>query len=86
VKRGDLKPDEITDKTISQHLYTKEIPDPDFMIRTSGEQRISNFLLWQLSYAEFYFSETAWPDFREKEFLDAIEIYKKRHRRFGDIK
>ncbi len=86
VKRGELKPDEITDKTISQHLYAPDIPDPDFLIRTSGEQRISNFLLWQLSYAEFYFTETFWPDFREKEFLEAIEVYKNRHRRFGDIK
>ena len=86
VKRGELKPGDITEKTISENLYTSEIPDPDFMIRTSGEQRISNCLVWQLSYAEFYFTETAWPDFREKEFLEAIEVYKSRHRRFGDIK
>lgn len=86
VKRGELKPADITEKVIAQHLYTSEIPDPDFMIRTSGEQRISNFLLWQLSYAEFYFTDVLWPDFREKEFLEAIEVYKNRHRRFGDIK
>lgn len=86
VKAGVLEPDDVSEKTIAERLYTAGIPDPDFMIRTSGEQRISNFLLWQLSYAEFYFTETLWPDFREKEFLEAIEVYKNRHRRFGDVK
>lgn len=85
VASGALRPDAITEQTVAQHLYTAEMPDPDFMIRTSGEQRISNFLLWQLSYAEFYFTPTLWPDFREPEFLAAIEAYKNRHRRFGDI-
>jgi undecaprenyl diphosphate synthase len=86
VKRGDLAPDDITEKTISQHMYLPDVPDPDYMIRTSGEMRVSNFLLWQLSYAELYITDVLWPDFREKEFELAIEEFKKRHRRFGDIK
>lgn len=86
VKRGDLLPKDITEKTISTHLYLPDVPDPDYMIRTSGEMRISNFLLWQLSYAELYITPVLWPDFREPQFLEAIEEYKKRHRRFGDIK
>lgn len=86
VKTGALKVADIDDQAISAHLYQPDIPDPDLMIRTSGEQRISNFLLWQLSYAEFYFTNVFWPDFREKEFLEAIEEYARRNRRFGDIK
>jgi undecaprenyl diphosphate synthase len=86
VKRGELSPDDVTEKTVSEHMYLPDVPDPDFMIRTSGEMRISNFLLWQLSYAELYVTDVLWPDFREKEFEHAIEEYKKRHRRFGDIK
>jgi undecaprenyl diphosphate synthase len=86
VKRGELAPKDIDEKTIAAHLYQPDIPDPDFMIRTSGEQRISNFLLWQLSYAEFYFTDVYWPDFREEEFMTALAEYARRHRRFGDIK
>ncbi len=86
VKRGDLDPKKINDKTLSKYLYAPDIPDPDVMIRTSGEMRLSNFLLWQLSYAEIYVTDTPWPDFREAEFMKAIQAYQKRHRRFGDIK
>ena len=86
VKDGELRPGSITEKTIQQHLYAPDIPDPDFMIRTSGEMRISNFLLWQLSYAELYVTPVLWPDFREPEFAEALAVYQQRHRRFGDIK
>ena len=86
VKEGALAPDDISEQTIAQHLYAPEIPDPDLMIRTSGEMRISNFLLWQLSYAEFYITDVFWPDFREDEFKQALDAYAKRHRRFGDVK
>ncbi len=86
VKAGALEPKRITEETITQHLYLPDVPDPDFMIRTSGEMRISNFLLWQLSYAELYVTPVMWPDFREPQFLEAIEAYQCRHRRFGDIK
>ena len=86
VKRGDLDPKKINDKTLSKYLYAPDVPDPDMMIRTSGEMRISNFLLWQLSYAEIYVTDVPWPDFREAEFMKAIQAYQKRHRRFGDIK
>ena len=86
VKDGELRPSSITEKTIQQHLYAPDIPDPDFMIRTSGEMRISNFLLWQLSYAELYVTPVLWPDFREPQFAEALAEYQRRHRRFGDIK
>ena len=86
VEAGDLKAANITDKTIASHLYLPDVPDPDYMIRTSGEMRISNFLLWQLSYAELYVTDIFWPDFREPQFLEAIAEYGRRHRRFGDIK
>jgi len=86
VKQGELKPEEIDEKTVAAHLYAPDLPDPDLMIRTSGEMRISNFLLWQLSYAELYVTQVLWPDFREDEFGKAIEEYARRHRRFGDIK
>ena len=86
VKKGDLAPDSIDDKTIAENLYAPDIPDPDLMIRTSGELRISNFLLWQLSYSEFYITDVLWPDFREAEFAKALEAYSQRHRRFGDVK
>lgn len=83
---GKLDPEKVDEKTVAEHLYLPDVPDPDLMIRTSGEMRISNFLLWQLSYAEFYISKKLWPEFRESEFMEAIEDYKGRHRRFGDIK
>ncbi len=84
-KSGSLEPDEITEETIAGYLYAPDIPDPDLMIRTSGEQRISNFLLWQLSYSEIYFTDVFWPDFREAHLMEALEEYARRHRRFGDI-
>ncbi len=83
---GELNPSRITEDTIAQHLYLPDVPDPDFMIRTSGEMRISNFLLWQLSYAELYVTPVLWPDFREPQFLEALAAYQARHRRFGDIR
>ncbi len=86
VKAGELNVDDIDKSTVAGNLYAPDIPDPDFLIRTSGEMRISNFLLWQLSYTEFYVTNTLWPDFREKEFFKALAVYAKRHRRFGDVK
>lgn len=83
VAAGKLKPSDITEETISSHLCTTKYPDPELMIRTSGEHRISNFLLWQLAYAEFYFTEVLWPDFRKDEFYKAILSYQNRERRFG---
>jgi undecaprenyl diphosphate synthase len=85
VRAGALDPAKIDETTIHDHLYAPDLPDPDYMIRTSGEQRLSNFLLWQLSYAEFYFTPVLWPDFRREQLLEAVEEYHKRHRRFGDI-
>src|SRR3989338_4355928 len=75
----------IDEKTVTQFLYTKDLPDPDLLIRTSGEKRISNFLLWQLSYSELYFTDKFWPDFTEEEFEKAIADYQKRERRYGDL-
>src|SRR3989338_4647499 len=83
VKNGKLKSQDIDEKIFSGRLYTAGQPDPDLLIRTSGEMRVSNFLLWQISYAEFYVTETLWPDFYENEFNKAIEEYNKRGRRFG---
>jgi undecaprenyl diphosphate synthase len=83
VKRNELLTDEITDEVIHEHLYTYDLPDVDLLIRTSGEQRISNFLLWQIAYAELYFCEVLWPDFKENHLIEAITNYQKRERRFG---
>ncbi len=83
VKNGNLAIDDITEKQIEQCLCTKHIPDPELMIRTSGEHRISNFLLWQLAYAEFYFTDKLWPDFRKDDLYEAILNYQNRERRFG---
>lgn len=85
VKDGRLAVRDITEDTISQSLYTKDLPDPDLLIRTSGEKRISNFLLWQLSYAEFYFTDKYWPEFDTNEFQKAIIEFQNRDRRFGNI-
>jgi undecaprenyl diphosphate synthase len=82
-KAGKLEPAEINEQVISQNLYTHQYPDPDLLIRTSGELRVSNFLLWQISYAEFVVTATLWPDFRKAEFFAALEEYNRRHRRFG---
>ncbi len=83
VRSGTLKSSEIDEGCIDRHLYTADIPDPDLLIRTGGEARLSNFLLWQASYAEIYFTDTMWPEFREKAFVDAIIEYQSRERRFG---
>ncbi len=83
VKDGQLEPAEINELLISQHLYTRNYPDPDLLIRTSGEMRVSNFLLWQISYTELVVTPTLWPDFRKPQFFEAIEEYANRHRRFG---
>lgn len=85
VKQGKLDPADVTEAIISQHLWTRNIPDPDLLIRTSGEMRLSNFLLWQISYAELVITPTLWPDFRKPQFCAALEEYAKRHRRFGGI-
>jgi len=85
VKRGKLDPADITDKVISDHLWTRNIPDPDLLIRTSGEMRVSNFLLWQISYAELVITPTLWPDFRKPQFFAALEEYARRNRRFGGV-
>jgi len=85
VEKGKLDPAEINEAVISQHLYTRNIPDPDLMIRTSGEMRVSNFLLWQISYAELVVTATLWPDFRKAQFFEALEEYARRHRRFGAL-
>ena len=83
VKNGTLSPEAITEKTVAEHLYLPEVPDPDLLIRTSGEERVSNFLLWQISYSEFYFTKTLWPDFDIDEFDKAVQAYYGRKRRFG---
>lgn len=83
VKRGTLSPDTIDDKVVAAHLATAFIPDPDLLIRTSGELRLSNFLLWQLAYTELYFTDVFWPDFREQQFYEAVLNYQQRERRFG---
>jgi len=83
VKEGRLRPEDIDERLFSEFLYTKGLPDPDLLIRTSGEFRISNFLLWQLSYSELYVTKKLWPDFRKSDFRKAIIQYKKRERRFG---
>jgi undecaprenyl diphosphate synthase len=82
---GKLEPADINEEVISQHLWTRNIPDPDLLIRTSGEMRVSNFLLWQISYAELVITPTLWPDFRKPQFFTALEEYARRHRRFGGI-
>lgn len=85
VKEGKLQPEDITEEMISQHLYTKDMPDVDLMIRPGGEQRLSNFLLWQNAYAEFYFCDTLFPDFTPKELDKAIVEFARRTRRFGGL-
>ena len=85
VKSGKLLPDSIDQDTISQYLETRNCPDPELLIRTSGEKRISNFLLWQIAYSELYFTETLWPDFKKENFFEAVVAYQNRERRFGKI-
>ena len=85
VKNSNIEPDSITPELISEHLYTSEIPDPDLLIRTSGEMRISNFLLCQIAYTEFYVTDTLWPDFAKDEFVRILIDYQHRKRRFGKV-
>ena len=85
VEEGKLSKEEICEQTISSNLYTSGIPDPDLLIRTSGEMRLSNFLLWQLSYAEFYITDVYWPEFSKEEFRKAVESFHNRSRRFGGV-
>ncbi len=83
VKTGKLDSEDIEEETVSRYLYTHDLPDPDLLIRTSGELRVSNFLLWQISYAEIYVTVKLWPDFTKEDFLEAIQDFQKRERRFG---
>jgi undecaprenyl diphosphate synthase len=83
VRREELDPEDVDQDLVASHLGTAGVPDPDLLIRTSGEMRISNFLLWQIAYTEIYVTDTLWPDFREREFLDAVAHFQRRERRFG---
>ena len=83
VKKGEIEPEEITEADVANHLYTKGQPEPDILIRTSGEMRLSNFLLWQSAYTEFFFTDTLWPDFTRREFEEILLNFKTRNRRFG---
>jgi undecaprenyl diphosphate synthase len=85
IQLGDLNPQDLNESIFSQHLDTNGLPDPDLLIRTSGEQRLSNFLLWQLAYTEIYITKTQWPDFSNDEFMQAIADYQQRNRRFGKV-
>ena len=85
VADGNINPEDITESTLEQHLFTAGMPDPDLLIRTSGENRVSNFMLWQIAYSELYFSPKLWPDFQEEDFYEALLDYQKRERRFGKI-
>ncbi len=82
---GNLKKEEITEVAFSRYLDTADIPDPDLLIRTSGELRLSNYLLWQLAYSEFYFTDVPWPDFDEEELKKAVAAYQNRERRYGGL-
>ena len=84
-KNGDILPDEISEDVFAHYLDTSDLPDPDLLIRTSGEVRLSNYLLWQLAYTEFYFTDVFWPDFNKEELVKAIEYYNGRDRRFGAV-
>ncbi len=84
-RNGTIDPAEINERVFSEHLYTRHYPDPDLLIRTSGEMRVSNFLLWQISYAEFVVTPVLWPDFRKAQLYEALEEYARRHRRFGGL-
>ena len=85
VKAGSLEAAEVNERVLAEHLYTRHYPDPDLLIRTSGEMRVSNFLLWQISYSEFVVTPTLWPDFRKAQLFEALEEYARRHRRFGGL-
>ncbi len=85
ISKGKLKEDDINQDTICSYLETKDFPDPELLIRTSGEKRISNFLLWQIAYSELHFTQTLWPDFKKEDFFEAVVAYQNRERRFGKI-
>ena len=85
METGKIAPDQISEETFSSYLDTAGLPDPDLLIRTSGEERLSNFLLWQLAYAEFYFTDVPWPDFHEEDLRRAVEAYNQRDRRYGKV-
>ena len=85
VAAGRLRPDSITDRTIARHLYAPDMPDPDLLVRTSGEYRISNYLLWELAYSELVFTDVLWPDFRREDLFEAVREFQRRERRFGAI-
>jgi undecaprenyl diphosphate synthase len=85
VRDGEMTPEQVDEEAVAAHLYLPDVPDPDLMIRTSGEMRISNFLLWQLSYSELYVADVMWPDFREDQFIEALREYARRERRFGGV-
>lgn len=86
VKNGEIEAEQIDEQIISEHLYTRSIPDPDILIRTSGEMRISNFLLWQIAYTELFVTQTLWPDFSESEFFSILKAYQQRDRRYGKVR
>jgi undecaprenyl diphosphate synthase len=85
INRGIIDPEAVNEGLISDHLYTRDIPDPDLLIRTSGEMRISNFLLWQIAYTELFVTSTLWPDFSKEEFLQILKDFQARVRRFGAV-
>ena len=85
IKDGMVDPEAVNEELISEHLYTRDIPDPDLLIRTSGEMRISNFLLWQIAYTELFVTNTLWPDFNKEEFLQILKDFAARVRRFGVV-
>ncbi len=85
VRTGELLPEEIDERAVANHLYLPDVPDPDLLIRTGGEMRVSNFLLWQIAYTELYVTPVLWPDFREKDFQEALVAYRQRERRFGGL-
>ena len=83
--RAGCTPDKVSDRTIARHLYAPDMPDPDLMVRTSGEYRISNYLLWESAYSEFLFTDVLWPDFRREHLFDAVREFQRRDRRFGTV-
>lgn len=85
IESGALRSSDVSEELVARHLYTAQMPDPDFLIRTSGEYRVSNFLLWQIAYAEIYTTPIAWPEFRKEAFFKALQAYQKRERRFGAV-
>jgi undecaprenyl diphosphate synthase len=85
IKRGQIEPESITAELVADNLHTREIPDPDLLIRTSGEMRISNFLLWQIAYSEIFVTPTLWPDFGKEELLDILKDFQGRERRYGAV-